>query len=122
MRWPPCEFSKPPYLRDLVTDSQSPSKTDLWNLVSREKRIALFAASSSRISIVGGFLIFSDSVAITSPLGLRIITPIPASSHLLNIAPSKLIFAKSGLGGHHFLDGWHRMLGEHLVNFMKSRT
>ena len=69
--------------------------------VSSEKVTAHLAASSSRISTVGGFLIFSDRASFTSRLESRMTTHIPASSDSPNIAPSKSTFHTSAAGGHH---------------------
>ena len=92
IRWPPWDFSQPPNLRNLITDLESPSRTKLVKLVSREKHVAFLATSNSKASTMVGFWIFSKSAAITSPLEFQMTTPMPASSDSPNIAPSKLTF------------------------------
>ena len=96
---PPCEFFIPLPCKDFTTDSESLSKTELLKLVYNVKLTARLAASNSKISIDDYFLIFSERAAMTSPSKFRINTPIPALYDSPNIAPSKLVFKFSKVGG-----------------------
>ena len=62
---PTLSFFPATTLKDLIMNSASPSKTNFVKSVSREKYTAHLAANSFKISIVGGFLIFSDRATIT---------------------------------------------------------
>lgn len=54
--------------KDLITVAESPSKTEFQKPTSIEKITARRAANNSTVSTVGGFIIFSERAAITSPL------------------------------------------------------
>ena len=122
MRWPPKAKSQPPHWRAFMTYSKSPSKITLSRPRSSEKRAALLAASSSKTSTVGGFLIFSAKAALTSPTEFRTTTPIPASPNSLNIAPSKLIFHSLPTGGLQTFGAEAQTVVEHLLMDLKART
>ena len=121
MRWPPYANSQPPSWIALITEAESPSSTTRVVFVSREKVIARLAASNSSTSTVGGFFIFLDRVALTSPLPSQITTPIPASSNSPNIVPSKFIFHTSSTGGHHLRGAMRTNAKGILVRFLKSQ-
>ena len=121
MRWAPWANSQPLSWIALIIVVASLSNTTWVVPVSSEKVIARLATSSSRTSTVGGFLIFLDKAAFTSPLESQITTRILASSNWPNIEPLKFIFHTSSAGGHH-LRGAVRIEQEGiLVRFWKSR-
>ena len=76
-------------------------KMELRRPISWINWTALLAAKDSRITTDEGVGILFDKAASTSPLELRIITPIPASCKSSNMAPSKFVFTCLGSGGFH---------------------
>ena len=100
--WPTADFSIPLTHKDFITISVSLSKQDCWKPVFETKAAALLAASRSKVTTEGGFLIFFNRVAITWPSEFRMTIPRLASSDSLNSALSKLVLKQSWGGGRLF--------------------